>query len=87
MPGQIEFGIHLLAAMPTNPSSLTLALVGVVSLLSYQLLVRPGREAQPPRATHVPANPSATRPQRSHPPPPPRGVVNGPRITLMGSRI
>ena len=31
-------------AEPTNPSSFTLALVGVTTYLCYQILVRPGHE-------------------------------------------
>ena len=55
-------------AEPSNPSSLVLALVGIVSVVGYQLVFRPGREQQD--ATHSstaaepPVKPTLVRPRR-----------------------
>ena len=43
----LELAVSPLAAMPTNPSSFVLALVGIVSWLSYEMHVRPGHEHRP----------------------------------------
>lgn len=61
MAGLELIGNHLTAplllAIPTNPSSFTLALVGVVSWFSYQMIVRPGQSDRPRQAISAPVVP------------------------------